>query len=114
MNQTSVIHSMDTGFIHAVFKLSFSKQCKILCFNPLCQGWPTSQRPTATFPIVLPQRATSHTWAHMNVTPSLPHSNTYLCSATFIVNITHQHDKDRNLQAVYCYVCYLVGFLIIT
>jgi len=26
MDQTSTIHSADTGFIHAVFKLSFSKQ----------------------------------------------------------------------------------------
>jgi len=26
---------------------------------------------------------------HMNITPSLPHSNTHLCSARFIVNITH-------------------------
>ena len=29
MDQTSTIHSMDTGFIYAVFKLSFSKQYKI-------------------------------------------------------------------------------------
>jgi len=26
MDQTSTIHSVDTGLIHAVFKLSFSKQ----------------------------------------------------------------------------------------
>jgi len=61
MDQTSTVHSVDTGFIHAVFKLSFSQKY----FNPLCQEWPTSQRPTATFLIVLPQRATSYTWAHM-------------------------------------------------
>jgi len=72
-----------------------------------------NQFPIATFPIVLPQRATSYTWAHMNITPSLPHSNTYLCLAKFIVNITHQHDKDRTLQAIYCYACYLLGLLII-
>ena len=48
------------------------------------------------------------------ITPSLPHSNTYLCSARFIVNITHQHDKDITLQAIYCCACYLVGLLIIT
>ena len=40
-----------------------------MCFNTLCQGWPTSQRPTTTFPFVLLQRATSYTWAHMNITP---------------------------------------------
>jgi len=57
MDQTSTVHSVDTGFIHAVFKLSFSQKY----FNPLCQEWPTSQRPTATFLIVLPQRATSYT-----------------------------------------------------
>jgi len=37
------------------------------------QGWPTSQTPKATFLTVLPQRATSYTWTHMNVTPTLPH-----------------------------------------
>jgi len=35
MNQTSTIHSVDTGLIYAVLKLSFSKQYKIWCFNPL-------------------------------------------------------------------------------
>jgi len=85
---------VDTGYIHAIFKLSFSKQYKIQRFNLLCQGWPTSQRPTATF-IMLPQSATSHTWAHMSITPSLPHSNTYLCSATIIIMITQQHDKNK-------------------
>jgi len=35
------------------------------------QGWPTSQRSRATFLTVLQQRATSYTWAHMNITPSL-------------------------------------------
>jgi len=33
---------------------------------------------------------------------------------TLIVNITHQHDKDRNLRAIYCYACYLVGLLVVT
>jgi len=50
---------------------------------------------------VLPRRAASPTWAHMNITPSLPHSNTYLCSPRFIVNITHQHDNDRNLYVLF-------------
>jgi len=63
---------------------------------------------------VLPQRATSYTWAHMNITPSLPHSNTYLCSARFIVNTTDQHDNDKTLQASCCYACCLVGLLLIT
>ena len=36
MNQTSTIPSEDTGLIYAVLKLSFSKQCKIYSFNPLC------------------------------------------------------------------------------
>jgi len=33
MNQTNTIHSVDTGLIHAVSKLSISKQRKIWCFN---------------------------------------------------------------------------------
>jgi len=47
----------------------------------------------------------------MNIAPSLPHSHTYLCSARFIVTITHEHDNDRNLQAIHFYTCYLVGRL---
>ena len=55
------------------------------------------------------------TWAHMNITPSLPHSHTYFCLARFIVNITHHHhDNDRTLQRIYCYVCDLVGVLVYT
>jgi len=52
-------------------------------------------------------------WAHMYITPSLPHSHIYLCSSRFIV-ITQQHDNDRTLQAIYCYPCSLVGLLVIT
>ena len=63
----------------------------------------------ATFIAVSSQRATLYTWAHMNITPSLHHSHTYLCSVRFIVNFTQQHDNDKNLQAVYCYTHYLVG-----
>jgi len=37
----------------------------------------------------------------MNITPSLPHSHTYLCSVRFIVNVTRQHDNDMTLQAIY-------------
>jgi len=44
----------------------------------------------------------------MNITPSIPHSNRYLCSARFIENITHQHDNERILQAIYCYACWLL------
>ena len=36
MEQTGTIQSVDTGFIYAVFKLSFSKQYKIQCFNQGC------------------------------------------------------------------------------
>jgi len=49
----------------------------------LNQGWLTSQRPKATFLIVLLQRATWYSWAHMNITPSIPHSLTHICSARF-------------------------------
>jgi len=56
----------------------------------LVRGWPTSQR--ATFLTALLQTATSHILAHVNITPSFPHSHTYLCSARFIVNTTHQHN----------------------
>ena len=66
------------------------------------------------FFIVLPQKATSYTWSHMNITPSLPGSHTYLCSARFTVNNTYQHDNDRNLPAIYCYAHDLVGLLVIT
>jgi len=34
-------YSVETGFGYAVFKLSFSKQCKLYCFNPLCKAWST-------------------------------------------------------------------------
>ena len=61
----------------------------------LMQGWPTSQRSRATFVTVLPYRASSHTCAHMDITPFLPHSHAYFFSARFSVNITHQHDNDR-------------------
>ena len=77
----------------------------------LQQGWPTSQRPKATFLTVLTQGATSCTWAHMNTTLSLPRSHTYLYPARYIANITHQHNDDRNLQVNHCCACYLVGFL---
>jgi len=50
-----------------------------------------------------PHDAYGHTCLH--------HSRTYLCSARFIVNITHQHDNVRNLQTIYCYACYSVGLL---
>jgi len=69
------------------------------------------QRPRATFLTVLLQKAVSYTSAHMNINPLLPHSHTYLCSARFIINISHQHDNHRNLQAVSRYACYLVGSL---
>jgi len=36
----------------------------------------------------------------MNITPSLRHARTYLCSVRFNVNITHQHDNDRTLQGI--------------
>jgi len=39
IEQTSTINSVDTELIHAVLKLSFSKQYKIYCFNPLCQDF---------------------------------------------------------------------------
>ena len=43
--------------------------------------------------------------------PPLTYSRTYLRSATFIVNVTQQHDNNRSLPAIYCYACYLVGLL---
>jgi len=39
IEHTSTIHSVDTELIYAVLKLSFSKQYKTWCFNPLCQGF---------------------------------------------------------------------------
>jgi len=40
----------------------FPSNTKYKCFKPLCQECSTSPRPTATFLIVSPQRATSYTW----------------------------------------------------
>jgi len=38
------------------------------------------------------------------------YSYTYFCLARFIVSITHhQHDNNRTLQGIYCY---LVGLLV--
>jgi len=34
--------------------------------------------------LLLPQRATSYTLAHINITSSLPHWNTYLCSVRLV------------------------------
>ena len=78
---------------------------------PLDQGWPTIQKPRATFLTVFLQRAKSCTRYNdrMNITPPLTHINTYLCSARFIVNVTHQYDNDRNLQAIYYLAYYLVS-----
>ena len=74
------------------------------------QGWPTGKRTSqrATFRPVFPQRPTSYTWTHVNVTPSLPYSHTHLFATKFIVNSTRQ-SNDTNLQAIYCYSCNLVG-----
>jgi len=66
----------------------------------LYQGWPTSQGPRDTSLTVLPQRATSYTWAYMNITPALPHAHTYLCSARFIVSISHRHSHQACFHAV--------------
>jgi len=55
-----------------------------------------------------------HIGTHEHHPASSPHSHTYLCSAGFIVNVTHQHDNERTLHAIYCDVCYLVGLLVIT
>jgi len=45
VDQTSTVDSVHTGFIYAVLKLSFSKQYKIYCFNPLCQWFPNFFEP---------------------------------------------------------------------
>ena len=39
IEQPSTIHSVDTELVYAAFKLSFSKQYKIWCFNPLRQSF---------------------------------------------------------------------------
>ena len=76
-------------------------------WDSIQQGWPTSQRPRATFFTVLLQRATSYTWAHMNITPShIPSTRTHIHTQTdslftlfsqiYCKCNTHQHDTDRN------------------
>lgn len=37
---------------------------------------------------------------HVDVTPSLPHTRTYLCSARSIVNVTRQHVNDKDHRPV--------------
>ena len=81
------------------------------CVLLLLQGWPTSQRVTATFLTVFQQNATcdvhlyGHTWRTV--------STFCLARLRFIVNITHhQHDNNKTLQGIYCYACYLVRLLI--
>ena len=80
-------------------------------FQMLLQEWPTSLRQRATFLIVLQQRAISYTRAYKKITPPLTYSGTYIYSATFIANVTHQHDNNKSLPGIYCYACYLVGLL---
>jgi len=62
MNQTSTIHSVDIGLIYGVLKMSFCKQCKIWCFNPLCnrqwRNWQGERRRAA-----LPREARCKNWA---------------------------------------------------
>jgi len=50
--------------------------CWLAC-DWLIQGWSTSRRRRATFLTVLSQRATSYTWAHTNITPSLSYTHTF-------------------------------------
>ena len=74
------------------------------------QGWPTSQT-KSHISYGVTAKAESHTWAHMNITPSLPQSH---ITQIQYVNITNQHNNDRTWQGIYCYACYLVGLLVIT
>ena len=75
-----------------------------LCVCLAIAGVATSQRPRATFLIVLQQSATSCTLSmgtheHNPISSSL----TYFCLARFIVNITyHQYENNRTLQGIYC------------
>ena len=78
----------------------------------VCQGWPTTLRRRATFFTVLQQRAISYTRAYKKITPPLTYLSTYLCLATFIVNVTHQHDNNRSLSAIYCVG--LLAFLVLS
>ena len=72
------------GFAAKPFLL-LRNHCCMTISTPRCQKrmkirinqkWPASQRPRATFLIVLPQRAASHTWTHTSITQSLPHAHT--------------------------------------
>jgi len=55
-------------------------------------GWPSSQRPRATFIIVL-RKKPCHTHWHTWTLPHVFLTQTYLCSVRFIAKITHQHDN---------------------
>jgi len=79
------------------------------------QGWPTNQIPRVCQISSDCVIAMSHI-IHMGIHEHHPISYlyTYLCSARFIVNVTHQHDSDRTLQGICCFACYLVGLLVIT
>ena len=48
----------------------------------------------------------------MNINPSVSHSHACLCTARFIVNISHHHGNDRTLQTTYCYACFVVRRLV--
>ena len=95
ISQESKFHSPELlwSFVKLIFHYCKSSHmsCNLLCYR----------------------KESHHTHGHTWTSPLFLHSHTYLCSARFIVNITHQHNNDRTLQAVYCYACYLVGLLVI-
>jgi len=70
----------------------------------LLQGWPTGQRPRATFLIVSQQRATSYTRAHMNITPSLPHSHILLFLSLFAISFNFTLLESLNDSLRLCFV----------
>ena len=86
MDYTSTIRLVDTGSIYAVFKLSFSNQCKIWCFNPLRYGLMVNNMKTTLHSEVLLQRPQLTTWSKPNVDTFFQVKLTRNCSS-WLTNI---------------------------
>jgi len=74
--------------------------------NVLYQGWPSSQRRRATFLTVLPQRASSYTWAHVNIT-HLFLTHTHTCAQLDLLQISHTNMTTTKLLSSRLLLCML-------
>jgi len=101
MDQTSTMHSVNTGFIHAVLSCHFPSNIKysvLILYVRSCQPVTDQQLHFLLCNRKEPYHTRGHTWTSPHLFPTKTRT---FASATFIVNITHQHDKDRTLQGIY-------------